>query len=118
MPFDLSHSLFASATSDSVVAVKLGGACGGLRYFAGAIPDVVIFTFWAVQGGRELTVGRTWLKMAVNRDPRRALGARMSVMAMKKRETRMSRRSRGGNETARLQIYEISFVSEEGRVDT
>lgn len=59
---ELAHSFFASATSEAVVAVKSGGACGGVRYCAGAMVDVVIGAV-AVQGGlvvAAVAAGRRW----------------------------------------------------------
>lgn len=42
-------SFFASATRDSGVAVKLGGAWGGFRYLSGAMVTVVMNGLVVVQ---------------------------------------------------------------------
>lgn len=75
------------------MAVKLGGACGGLRNFAEVMAEVVT----GLNGLDDEVAGpkgRIWFKMV----PRRAgtrKGARMTRQMMVKRAAEVSRMSRG-----------------------
>ena len=93
----LSISFFASATRDSGVAVKLGGAWGGLWYLSGAILTEVMRGLVDVQlAGPGWLTGLSWFKRAFNLDPteRRKVGARMSVIPAKRRTEKKIRRTR------------------------
>ena len=104
----ISFSFLASATRDSGVAVKLGGAWGGFWYLSGAMVTDVAIGLVDVQlvGRGVVLVGLTCLNRAVNRDPMRREGARMNEMPVKRRAARRISRSREG--IARLKVYQAS----------
>ncbi len=77
-----------------------GGACGGFRYFSGAMAAVVMLGLEIVfQLGLE-TDGRIWFQMAVNLGPTLNVGARIKVMTVK--STAMPRTIRNEDKRARM----------------
>lgn len=85
--FELANILLVSARTESGVAVKLGGACGG---FLNPMAEVLR----GLQGAAaEVTglKGRTWFSMEPNREGARK-GARMTRQTMVKRVAEVRRR--------------------------
>jgi hypothetical protein len=96
-------SLLVSSRREVVVAVKTGGAWGGLRRFAGAMVAVVskrVFVALVDQVGSrvvDVLVGLKWFTREERREVggmRKNGGARMRVMPMKTTATKEKRRGR------------------------
>lgn len=91
---------FVSSMIDLGVAVKTGGACGGLRSFSGAMLAVVsgLKTRWIVGhvggGATGLQDGRTWVRMAESRK----VGEIRRGARVKRMPTRRTRRWRSRSE--------------------